>query len=94
MHPYPAKPVVAVVAGVEPSVAEVEEDINLVLVVVCPSACLIVHSYGEAEAGIQEGNCWVVGLGMPVVFVAGFALEEVEKLLRRLSQGLQLRRDP
>lgn len=95
-HLYPAKLVVAaVVGGAELSAVEAEEDINLGLAVVCPSACPAGHSYGEVEAGIQEGSCWVVVLGMlVVVVVAGFALEEAEKLLRRRSQGLRLRRDP
>jgi len=93
-HPYQAAPAVAAaVAGVELSAAEVE-GISLGLVVVCPSACLADHSCVEVGVGIREDNCLVVELGKLVAVVVEFALEGAGKLLRRLSQALQLRQDP
>jgi hypothetical protein len=92
-HPYQATPAVAA-AEAELSAAEVEEGISLGLVVVCPSVCLADHSCVEVGAGIREDNCLVVELGKLVAVVVEFALEGAGKLLRRLSQALQLRQDP
>jgi hypothetical protein len=75
-------------------VVEAAEDISLDLEVVSPSAFPIDHSYAEEVAEIQEGNYWVVGLGIGAAVVAGLELVGVGKLLRRLSRGLRLRRGP
>jgi hypothetical protein len=97
---YPANSAVVVVAGAELfAVAEVEEDTSPGLVVVYLSACLVDHSYAEGAEEIQEGSYWVAGFDIvAVVVVVVVAAEpewvEVEKLLRRPRQGLQLRRDP
>ena len=74
--------------------AGVEEDISPGLVVVCPSARPIDHSYAEEAEEIQEGSYRVAGFGIVVAVVAESELVEVGKLLRRPRQGLQLRRDP
>jgi hypothetical protein len=71
-----------------------EEDISPGLEVVYPFAYPIDHSYAEEVVEIQEGSYWVVGLGIAAAVVAGFESVEVGKLLRRLSRGLRLRRDP
>jgi hypothetical protein len=53
---YPASSAVAVVGAELSAVAEAEEGTIPGLVVECPLACLIDHSYAEGAEEIQEGS--------------------------------------
>lgn len=97
-HPYPATPVLAAAVEAELSAAEEEEEEEDIspgpAQAACPSASPIDHSCVEEAVGIQAGSYRVLGRDMLVAVVVGEELVGLWKLLRRLSPGLRLRRDP
>jgi hypothetical protein len=96
-HPYPAKPVLVAAVEGELSVVEAGEDISPgPAEEACPSVPPIAHSYAEEAAEIQADSYRV--LERDTLAAAAVVVEEglmgLWKLLRRLSRGLRLRRDP